>query len=362
MLHVTITVAPAFGPSPLRGHIAATRESVELVDLAVVLVRAADTDRSGGARGGNGSGGHASGRSGPANDPGLGAVAVPAAAELESLIPGGVGALLASYEAVGAAGEMTQAIADLGNGPVRLMFLGIGDGSAGALRRAGAVLGRRAAGRRMTLVSLPADLSPDAVQAFAEGVLLGSYRYAFASDGGSGDALETDVPAGSGARHGPEAPDGPGTPAWVPNGPETPAEPGPDAGPGAPQPERPSGAVLLLATEPADAAAFSAAAARAAAVGGAVALARDLVNTPSARKSPQWLADQATELAQRRGLGVRVRTGEELAADGFGGIVAVGSGSSRPPRLIELAYRRPGGTPTSCSSARASPLTAEGCP
>ena len=36
----------------------------------------------------------------------------------------------------------------------------------------------------------------------------------------------------------------------------------------------------------------------------------------------------------------------ELAAEGFGGILAVGSGSARPPRLVELGYRpaRPRGT------------------
>jgi leucyl aminopeptidase len=34
-----------------------------------------------------------------------------------------------------------------------------------------------------------------------------------------------------------------------------------------------------------------------------------------------------------------VREEDELAADGFGGLVAVGSGSVRPPRLIELRYQ-----------------------
>ena len=46
----------------------------------------------------------------------------------------------------------------------------------------------------------------------------------------------------------------------------------------------------------------SEAVARARTVATAVAFARDLINTPSARKSPQWLADQATELAERCGL------------------------------------------------------------
>ena len=60
------------------------------------------------------------------------------------------------------------------------------------------------------------------------------------------------------------------------------------------------------------------------------------------RKSPQWLADAASKVAAEEGLGVRVWTDHELASSGFGGLVAVGSGSDRPPRLIELRYAPPG--------------------
>ena len=73
-----------------------------------------------------------------------------------------------------------------------------------------------------------------------------------------------------------------------------------------------------------------------------MALARDLTNTPSVRKSPQWLADAASKVAADVGLGIRVWTDQELASSGFGGLVAVGSGSDRPPRLIELRYAPPG--------------------
>ncbi len=302
MLHVTITVAPAAGPSPLTDHIAASRESGELVDFAVVQVRSRGP-AEGGAAGGNGdagTGGGAGGASKDTDDHGRGggaarqAVADPAAAELEGFVPGGVAGLLASSGASGAAGEVTEAPADLGGGVVRLLFLGTGDGSAAALRRAGAVLGRRVAGGKTAVVAIPASASPDAAGAFTEGVLLGSYKYAYTPDGAADDT------AGQ-----------PGT-------------------------------VRLLAAAAADPAAVSAAAARARTVAGAVAFARDLINTPSARKSPQWLADQAVELARRCGLGVRVRGGGELATGGFGGIVAVGSGSSCPPRLIELSYEPAG--------------------
>src|SRR5439155_23472178 len=39
---------------------------------------------------------------------------------------------------------------------------------------------------------------------------------------------------------------------------------------------------------------------------------------------------------------VTVRDEKWLAAQGFGGVLAVGGGSARPPRLIELAYRPQG--------------------
>ena len=69
----------------------------------------------------------------------------------------------------------------------------------------------------------------------------------------------------------------------------------------------------------------------------AVHLARELTNTPSSTKSPAWLADQAVA-ATPKGVTVRVLDEVELAAQGFGGILAVGMGSVRPPRLVELTY------------------------
>jgi leucyl aminopeptidase len=85
-----------------------------------------------------------------------------------------------------------------------------------------------------------------------------------------------------------------------------------------------------------DPAALKAALARALVVTAATATARDLVNTPPADKSPAWLAKQATSLL--KGLEVRVRDEKELAAEGWGGVLAVGQGSSRPPRVVEARY------------------------
>jgi leucyl aminopeptidase len=77
------------------------------------------------------------------------------------------------------------------------------------------------------------------------------------------------------------------------------------------------------------------------AVARAVYLARDLINMPSLVKTPEWLADRAVEVASASGLTARVVGQADLEAGGFGGLVAVGAGSPRGPRLVELTYRGP---------------------
>ena len=73
-------------------------------------------------------------------------------------------------------------------------------------------------------------------------------------------------------------------------------------------------------------------------------LARDLINTPSEEKTPAWLAAQAVRVAAKTSVTVSVRDEVALAAEGFGGLIGVGIGSPRPPRLIELRYRPAGAT------------------
>jgi leucyl aminopeptidase len=69
-------------------------------------------------------------------------------------------------------------------------------------------------------------------------------------------------------------------------------------------------------------------------------LARDLTNTPSDRKSPDWLARQvAREARGTAHLTVTVREPARLAAEGFGGVLAVGGGSDHGPRVVELTWR-----------------------
>jgi leucyl aminopeptidase len=156
------------------------------------------------------------------------------------------------------------------------------------MRRAGAALARQVEAGQRAVAAVPAGAPDESADAFTEGLLLGGYRFSLRSESDDGA----------------EGSDGPARAVQL-------LLPGPDGG-------RP--------------------AAHAAAIAQAVSLARDLVNMPSLQKTPQWLAEQAVAVAGRSGLGVRVRDEAELADGGFGGIVAVGSGSARPPRMIELTY------------------------
>jgi leucyl aminopeptidase len=75
-------------------------------------------------------------------------------------------------------------------------------------------------------------------------------------------------------------------------------------------------------------------------VADAVCLARDLTNTPSMQKSPRWFADRMVRAAAgRTGVTARVHDPVALREGGFGGLLAVGAGSARPPCLLELSWR-----------------------
>ncbi|MPY98620.1 MAG: leucyl aminopeptidase [Actinophytocola sp.] len=75
------------------------------------------------------------------------------------------------------------------------------------------------------------------------------------------------------------------------------------------------------------------------AIAEAVIIARDLVNTPPSHLFPASFAERATALGKEHGLDVEVLDEKELEREGFGGILGVGSGSSRPPRLVRLHHK-----------------------
>lgn len=67
-------------------------------------------------------------------------------------------------------------------------------------------------------------------------------------------------------------------------------------------------------------------------------LARDLVNTPANYLYPESYAGVMGEVAQAAGLDIEVLDEAALEQQGFGGILSVGRGSSRPPRLVHLTW------------------------
>ena len=169
--------------------------------------------------------------------------------------------------------------------PVRLVLVGVGAGEPADLRRAGAAVARSTRGLRTVVTTAAARSGAEPVRAFVEGYLLGAYRHATSATG-------TPAPAAA---------------------------------------ER----LVLLGAHPA--AAVEAACRTAAATW----TARELTVTPSSTKNPQWLADRAVALAREAGLEVDVLGPAELAERGFGGILAVGSGSATPPRLVSVRYTPP---------------------
>lgn len=80
------------------------------------------------------------------------------------------------------------------------------------------------------------------------------------------------------------------------------------------------------------------AAVRPAIVADAASLVRDLVNTAAGDLGPQDVADVATGFASDLPLTVEVLDEQALEEQGFGGILGVGRGSARPPRLVVVRY------------------------
>ena len=164
----------------------------------------------------------------------------------------------------------------------RVVVVGIGGGSEGELREAAGAAGRAIGTRPGTvIVALPASTDAE-FAAIAEGAVLGAYTF---------NAYKSDDEVA--AYHGPE---------WLIAG------------------------------------ASDAAIARARIIAGAVASARDLVNTPPLDMFPAAVADVAQQYGEAHGIDVEVWEPQRLAEEGFGGILAVGMGSSRLPRLVKVEW------------------------
>ncbi|MBW7455993.1 leucyl aminopeptidase, partial [Paenibacillus sepulcri] len=69
-----------------------------------------------------------------------------------------------------------------------------------------------------------------------------------------------------------------------------------------------------------------------------VGYARDLVNLPGNKLTPEMLAEEAEALALTHGLDCEVLDEWSAAEQGMGGLLGVGQGSANPPRMIVLHY------------------------
>ncbi len=155
-----------------------------------------------------------------------------------------------------------------------------------ALRRAAGAALRQLTGVRSVALALPVHDVAD-VAAVAEGALLGAYAY----------TRYHELPA---AKRPPEE--------------------------------------IQVVTPQARSGAAKAALARAEVLAAAVHGVRDLVNTPPRDLYPAAFADIAKAAAKGTKIKVTVLDEKELASGGYGGLVAVGQGSVRPPRLVKLAW------------------------
>ncbi|WP_442853052.1 leucyl aminopeptidase [Arthrobacter sp. 35W] len=77
---------------------------------------------------------------------------------------------------------------------------------------------------------------------------------------------------------------------------------------------------------------------RATVLASAVNATRTLVNEPPSHLYPETFADAAKELAKGLPVKITVLDEKKLEKDGYGGIMGVGKGSSRPPRLVKVEY------------------------
>lgn len=233
------------------------------------------------------------GRSGRQSPRLLGADALPAG--VRSALTSGLdllgvtGAADAVHRIPAPPGLAAKSVALTGVGQVR------GAVPAETLRRAAGAAVRQLTGVGRVALALPAP-DPESVAAVAEGGLLGAYAY---------------------ARYRKES--------------------------ASPQTTSPVSA-LTVVSPAASTAAARAAVKRARVVAAAVHATRDLVNTSPADLYPATFAEAAATAVAELPVTVTVLDERRLARGGYGGILGVGIGSARPPRLVKLVYAPSGAT------------------
>jgi leucyl aminopeptidase len=96
--------------------------------------------------------------------------------------------------------------------------------------------------------------------------------------------------------------------------------------------------VVGVVPHPAEEAVYRAVAPTARRLAEGVAWCRTLANTPPNVADPEWMTEQARSLADEYDLEIEILGPEEMESRGMGGILAVGRGSTKPPRLVRLQW------------------------
>ena len=77
------------------------------------------------------------------------------------------------------------------------------------------------------------------------------------------------------------------------------------------------------------------------AIAEAVRTARDFINTPPNDLFPASFAERAAALGKAAGVDVEILDEKALRKAGYGGVLGVGMGSARPPRVVRMSYKGP---------------------
>ncbi len=229
-----------------------------------------------------------------------GPVLAPGAEAVDLAFDGGLAATLETLGATGGDGEVTRLPAPSGLKAAVVLAVGLGEAPpdsgeypAETLRRAAGTAARTLSGSSTAAFALP-SADPAGVEAVATGALLGAYAFTSCR--------------GEEARSGPNGV------------------------------KKPLAEVTIVGGRPRDKA-YKAAAERATVVAEEVNRARDLINTPSNLLFPASFAGIVQAAAKEYGLKVEVLDDDALTKGGYGGIMGVGQGSQRPPRLVRISYR-----------------------
>jgi leucyl aminopeptidase len=217
----------------------------------------------------------------------------PGAAEVEKALGTKFKDLLDSARVKGEPGD-AMLVPSFGKVPAKqVLLVGVGEQKDGpaAARKAGAVVARRTGNVGAVATTIPQAIKGSvaaAAGAFAEGYLLGAYRFdRYKSNGQRAKTNE----------------------------------------------------VRIAVAKASDERAVKSAVDRATVLAAGTALARDLTNTPAGDFTPESFAAEARRVARSLPLTVRVLGEKELRAGKYGGILGVGQGSDKPPRLVEIRYK-----------------------